>query len=237
MRTSNKILLAGFAAIVLIITGIHVALYAKIESGDLVVLRQAVQPPALEKHATPGVKHVLVAGLQECRVNYSDTAHIELTKNWKEHLEWSVDGDSLIIGSSGNTDYARGARVHVPVDLYLPADVTVHARYSNLLVRGSFDSSKAFSRSISGENSEILLVADDRVIMPFYWKKLAVTSQEGVVHVAPNAEINEMEITLNNNSAFRDGGGNFGTLSVKIDSTSTLSLRQRSLEKVKIIKP
>src|SRR5688572_23570309 len=125
-----------------------------------------------------------------------------------------------------------GARVYVPVDLYLPADVSVHARYSHIYVRGSFDSSKAFSRTISGQNSEIVLVADERMIKPFYWRKLAVTSEAGVINVAPNAEIQEMEITLNNNSAFSDAGGNFGTLSVKIDSTSTLGLRHRSLEKI-----
>jgi hypothetical protein len=237
MRTSNKILLSIFIAVVLIITGIHVALYAKIKSGDLVTFHIYAQPGDLEKHAIPAIKHVRITGMEECRINYSDSGHLELSKKWKGELTWKIDGDSLIIEGPANTNYSMGTRVYLPVDLYLPADVIVHARYSQLYVRGADDSAKAFSRAINTEYSHVFIYPNSRGDKPVYWKKLQVTSRDGGINVSRYAEIAEMEVDLLPNVAFTDEGAHFGSLSVKIDRSSTISLRQGSLEKIKLIKP
>lgn len=234
MRTSNKILLAGFIVTVLIITGVYVTLYAKIKAGDLVVLRQAGPPK--DKHMIGAIKHVMVTGMEECHVMYSDSARLELPNDWREHLKWRVNGDSLIVEASGNKDYAQGARVYLPVDLYLPEDVTVNARYSTLYVGGADDSTKAISRVVSTENSVVSISPNLRAGWPVYWKKLQVTSLNGGISVAQDIEIAEMVVTLNN-CAFTDEGAKFGNLSVNLDSTSTTILRRHSLEKLKIIKP
>jgi hypothetical protein len=236
MRTSNKILLTGFVASVLIITGVYVTLYAKIKNGDLVVLRNAEPPPVLEKHATPNIRHVVVTGLGECHIMHSETARLELPKDWNQHLVWRVVGDSLIIGGSRNKGYTRTVQVLLPVNLYLPQDATVYANYSNLYIGGADDSAKAVSLVVNTANSTIFISPNLRAGWKALWAKLQITSRDGGINVSPDAEITEMDLVLNN-SAFTDEGARFGSLSVKADSNSTISLRQGSLEKLKLNKP
>jgi hypothetical protein len=236
MRTSNKILLATFLVAVLIVTGIQVALYAKIKNGDLVVFRNAEPPASLERFETPNIKKVLVIGMEECRINYSDAARIELPKNWKQHLKWRVNGDSLVIEGNNDRNYVMGERVYLPIEISLPGDVMLHARYANLFIRGAGDSTTAFSRSVSTENSHVFVIANDRDGAPVYWKKLVIASNMGEVTVSSGAEIGDMELTLNNNTVFSDEGAKFGSLSAIIDNTSKVSLHAGSLEKIKLIK-
>jgi hypothetical protein len=237
MRTSNKILLGTFVAAILIMTSIYVTLYAKIKSGDLVDLRSAPPPQSMEKHATPNIKHVMVTGMEECRVIYSDTPRLELTKNWKEHLKWKVEGDSLVIEGIGNRNYVMGERVYVPIDLYLPADVNLYARYSKLFLRGSEDSAKAFSRVVNVQHGHVFVAVNSHTTGSVYWKNLIINSQNGIVSISPEADIQEAVITLNSNAEFFDEGARFDSISFKVDSTSKVNLRAGSLEKLKNIKP
>lgn len=236
MRTSNKILLGTFIVSVLTITGIHVALYAKIKNGDLVVLRSASPSVDHEKHAIPNIKHVLVTGMQECHVIYSDTARLELAKNWKEHLKWSVIGDSLIVEATG-PNYVLGERVFAPVDLYLPSDVGIDARFSRIFLRGAADSGKAFSLVVNADHGEVFVGGFYAAGRQKYWKNITINITEGPVTISPDLDIQEATITLNSNAAFSDEGARFGNLTLKVDSTSQVNLRAGSLDKLKTNNP
>jgi hypothetical protein len=230
MRTSNKILLFSFLTAVLIITGIHIALKAKIDSGNLVVIGKR-GPGPFDNFEAPGVKHVIISGFEDCRVYYSDTAQFKLTKNWKDLMDWKVNGDTLII--EAGKKYETGERLYQPVLLYLPNDVDIHGRYTNFFLYG--DTARENSRTVTGETCEINVRSSaSRGIS--YWKKLNISTTDAVVDISPDCNIEELELSLGGATRFMDGGAKFGSISARLDSTSTMTLSGGNIEKVKFIK-
>lgn len=230
MRTSNKILLGTFLATVLIITGIHIALKAKIDSGSLVELRTSIPKPELERHQLTGVKNVRITGLGHCAVFNSDTAQIELPKNWKDLLDWKIVGDSLIVDAKRNFEY--GERVHQAITLHLPEGVSLKARYSSVMLVGTEDSTRALSRTVSVDHCHVMVNPISAKREPVYWKNLSITSTQGQVEISPDANVQGFELVLNNEASFTDQGASFGSISIQLDSTSSVNLRASSLEKL-----
>src|ERR1700733_3371730 len=146
MRTSNKILLGIFVGPLIIITCIHVALYAKYKSGHYVAM-QTVQEDRYTTAYYKNISTVSVYGLNNFTIKPSDSIKLEVEKSRDGHLHYSFDGNTLVIHgdttikhSNGTSDYNRS---YESVTLYLPLGTTVSADNAEITLYGTKDSLKA----------------------------------------------------------------------------------------------
>jgi hypothetical protein len=237
MRTSNKILLAGFVATILIITSIHEVLRAKIKNGDLVTFNQEGSDK-IERIVLGSIKHVSITGLDEFHIVQGDTAVLDMDPSWKENFQYRIVGDSLILEAVGisQAEYINGARKFMPVTLHLPPVETITTNFARVLLHGATDSTKAISQSILASNSELSFVAGDRQKNPAYWKSLQVNALHSQAIFLEGAVLNELSVNLNAQSSLTDGGADLQHFSLQVDSSSTISLRKKSLNNVKLVK-
>jgi len=228
-------LLGAFVATILIITSIHVVLYAKIKNGEVITFRKELE--ARERIVLGNVKHVSITGLEECSIFSGDTVAIEVGRNWLKNFRYRVAGDSLIIdGGLRESEYLMGSRRYAPISLYLPPVESITANFSKVFLRGADDSTNAISRSILINNSDLDVTPGSRNLKPTYWKSLQVNALHSQATFFEGAVLNELSINLNANSSFTDAGADLQHFSVQVDSTSTVSLRKKSLNNIKLVK-
>jgi hypothetical protein len=237
MRTSNKILLGGFVATILIITSIHFVLHGKIKSGDLVTFNQK-KLDNIERIVLGNIRHVSIIGLDEFHIMPGDTAVLDMNPEWKENFLYRVVGDSLILeaASISQAEYVNGARKYAPMTLHLPPVETITTNFAKILLSGEADSTKAISRSIFISNSELNVLGGNGERAPAYWKSLQIHAVHSQAIFLEGAVLNELSINLNAQSSLTDGGADLQHFSVQVDSTSTISLRKKSLNNIKLVK-
>ncbi len=235
MRTSNKILSGTFIATVLVITGIHAVLFAKIKSGNITTFREANE--ARTRILLGNVKHVSISGFEEFVIAPADSTYFEVGDNRAKDLKYRIDGDSLIVDAGGREeDYKNGSRRYLPVTLFLPPVESITAKYSHVFLRGGKDSAAAISRSIAIDNTELDVQALTRELQPAYWKSLQVNASGSRAVFTAGAVISDLSVSLNSNSLLTDAGADLQQLSLQVDSTSSVNLRKNSLNNIKIIK-
>jgi hypothetical protein len=237
MRTSNKILLGGFVATILIITSIHFVIHAKIKSGDLVTFNQN-KFDNIERIVLGNIRHVSITGLDEFHIMPGDTAVLDMNSEWKENFLYRVVGDSLIFeaGNISQAEYVNGARKFAPMTLHLPPVESITTNFAKVLLGGEADSTKAISRSLLIINSELNVLGGNRENTPAYWKSLQINALHSQAIFFKGAVLNELSINLNAQSSLTDGGADLQHFSVQVDSTSTISLRKKSLNNIKLVK-
>jgi hypothetical protein len=237
MRTSNKILLAGFVATILIITSIHIVLNAKIKSGDLVTF-DGDMSDKIERIVLGNIKHVSITGLEEFHIVTGDTAVLDMNSEWKDNFQYRVVGDSLILEASGisQAEYVLGARKYAPMYLHLPPVEAITTHFAKVLLHGEADSTKTISRSLFINNSELNVLGGNRENTPAYWKSLQINALHSQAIFFEGAVLNELSVNLNAESSLTDGGADLQHFSVQVDSTSTISLRKKSLNNIKLVK-
>ncbi|RYY11313.1 MAG: hypothetical protein EOO04_35460 [Chitinophagaceae bacterium] len=75
MRTSNKILLGGFLFLILLVTGLHVTIYAKYKSGHYTIYQPGkIRQPSLQSF--PGVSVVSIHDIG-ADIEFGDVAAME----------------------------------------------------------------------------------------------------------------------------------------------------------------
>jgi hypothetical protein len=237
MRTSNKILLGGFVATILIITGIHAVLYAKIKNGDLVAFEDEKLKLTDRIVLGENIKHMRITGIQGGLIAPGDTAIMQLDTTWLKKFKYSVTGDTLIIdGGLRQSDYEAGDKQYVPLGLELPHGVSITANYCQLELRGATDSTKAISRSINITNSELRIMYTNNGTKTDYWKSVQLNALRSNTYFGEATTVNELSVNLNVFSNLTDGGADLQQFSVQVDSTSTVSLRKKSLNNIKLVK-
>lgn len=235
MRTSNKILLGAFITLLLITVGIHVVLYAKIKNGDLEVYRNT-PTQSTERVALGVIKHVVIKGMENVHVFESDTAAIEMYKNWQKHFKYRVSGDTLAIeGNLSDSDYQMGSRVHSKVDVFIPPVQTFTAIYSGLTMQGADDTTTAVSRDLKLFNSELFMIAHDSTST--YWKSMNIYGVNCRIYANRLVYVQDMTARIFVGSTLTEEGASFGSFSLSLDSTSSVNLRTGSLQNLKTFKP
>ncbi len=232
MRTSNKILLGGFVATILILVGIHVALYAKYKRGDTKDLRDLIGETVTQDLGN--IKIISITGLQECTIIAADTARLQMDKHWKGSFSFRINGDSLVVeGNKSIEEYARGNRVGLPITLHLPSVELINMQYGGLTLLGA-DSAKATSQKIVLSNSTLQFATMDKDSKKGMWNNLTIDAQENTeINFPKHGTINYLDVTLSNNSTLHDHGVHVESFLLKMDSTSSAALRMHNLDKLK----
>ena len=224
MKKSNKLLLAGFLAVVVLITAIHVSLYAKYKNGNYTIFHAAdLSPQSMEPF--PNVLFISIRNVAGATVTFSDMAAVE--KVAEGNIQYVRSGDTLLItGRAGvNTrdfDY--------PVEFHLPYNAKLSVHNSSL----SFKQGKTTVESnpvIYLQNSQAIFSGAKSLLLLGHVKVVASDSSAALFY--GNTQINNLEVQLSN-SSFEHGEGNFGQLSIITDSLSRLSLQSKHLLKASI---
>ena len=229
-------MLGGLVATILIVTSIHLVIHAKIKSGDLITFKP--EPSNIERIVMGNIKHVSITGLEEFHIVPGDTAVLDMDPNWNDRFLHRVTGDTLILEAVGisQEEYMNGGRRFMPLTLHLPPVETISTHFAVILLHGATDSTKAISQSIIASNSELSFVAGDRQKNPAYWKSLQINALHSQAIFLEGAVLKELTLNLNAASSFTDGGADLQHFSVQVDSTSTVSLRKKSLNNIKLVK-
>jgi hypothetical protein len=223
MKKSNKILLSGFLTLVLLITAIHLTIYARYKGGQYTEYTAEEDAALLSLQAFPNVLFVMVQDVPIANVTFSDVARVD--KDDASRLQFSQKGDTLQI--RGNTeDRDRPFRAN----LYLPYNATLSVQNSTL----SFAPGKAGTLP----NPQLFLKHATAVFPSepgaFRLGRLKVEATDGsVVRFLDKTTTEQLDLRLAG-SLFESTGAHFGSLSILTDSLSHLSIPSSQLLKATI---
>ena len=238
MRTSNKILAGTFIAILLIITGIHLGLYAKYKSNDFVTMKY-LHEERFDSYPLKGIESVSLSGLQNVTIIPSDTARVEIEKNGDRILVHdfasgvlTIKGDTTITNNNGMAERIRSWR---NVIIYLPLHQDIKSDDCEITIKGGLDSLKAPSVSASMNETTLHVGFGQRSdnISGNYFNKLSITKySHGNFDMSEYAVVRDISMDLTS-SGFEDNNASFGSITVNADSSSTVKLNGRNIAKTK----
>ena len=225
MKKSNKLLLGGFLAGLLLITAIHITLYAKYKNGDYTIYNPDDNLTAQSLQTFPNILFVSVRNVHGGTVNFSDVAGVE--KGEEENIEYVQKGDTLLITGRDSTVHQD---FEYPVTFHLPYNATLLLSNSSL----SFRTSKKMAKSnpvINLQRSNALFAGTEGPLQ-FGHVKIIATDSSAVLFYG-NTTVDSLNVQLSN-SSFEYEKGNLGGLSIITDSLSRISLQSKHLLKANI---
>jgi hypothetical protein len=223
MKKSNKLLLGGFMTLVLLITAIHVTLYAKYRAGSYTVYNAEEDELPLSRQQFPNILFVSVQNVPVANVRFSDVAQVDKDKD--DGLQYVQKGDTLqITGKANEENMGRHAA------FYLPYNATLSFINSSV----SFEGGKKTAQS-----NPLIYLQNARAIFPGepgpiqFGHLRIVASDNSMVLIQGNTQADHLDVQLSN-SVIETGEGNFGQLSILTDSLSRISLPAKQLLKANI---
>ncbi|MES1216608.1 MAG: DUF2807 domain-containing protein [Bacteroidota bacterium] len=244
MRTSNKILLGTFLAILFIITAIHAAIFSKYKSKSFVSM-ETLHYERYNTYDIKGVESVLISGLQNVTIIPADTAKVEIEKNDNGNNKVRYQFDNGVLTIKGDTTYARNGnepervRSYQDVIIYLPQVKSIKSDFCELTINGGKPSNisplamelQQTSLNLGGWNRE-----NDTSAIRF--DNIDITkSNESSIDVSGKIIVKQLSMNLEN-SNFEDGGLNCDSLFINADNSSTIKINGKNLAKTKFsVKP
>jgi hypothetical protein len=231
MKTSNKILLGVLLAFMLILTGIHLALYAKYKSGDFVSAKEMADE--MGRRPLPPIKHVSITGLTNCYlIAHGEQPLIEINEPYKSRIAYKVIGDTLIVtGDSTGTkeSYDRGIRNNTLVNLILPATASVQLAYGTLRLSGGDDSAHAPSYSIELANAHVAIIERYPPETNVFFNRLDVVTNASSIDLDNYAAINELHVR-SRSSYLNSRQALIRQMTIDADSSSSVVLSGKNLK-------
>jgi hypothetical protein len=225
MKKSNKLLLGGFLTVLLMIAGIHIALFAKYKKGSYTIYHPVDKRADGSMQSFPNVSFVIIRNVSGASIQFGTRAEGEKAK--EDVVQFVQEGDSLIITGKryiGDPDERRR------INFTIPYNATLSAVNSFLY----FEKGKK-----DDENNTVINLQRSHAVFinsatPFLLGHVkVVASDNSLVAFHDNTQVNHLEIQLSN-SALEFNKGNAGQLSIVTDSISRLSLQSKLLFKAKI---
>lgn len=144
MKKSNKLLLGGFLTVVLLIAGLHIALYAKYKNGDYTIYHRKEIRQDDRMQSFPNISFVVIRNIGNAKVQFGDTTAVENVN--KDRMQYIQKGDSLII--NGLFDDSRLDFRH-NVNLVLPENTTLVVVNSFIYFQGDAGQVSIMTDSVS----------------------------------------------------------------------------------------
>jgi len=240
MKTSNKILLGTLLLVLVIITAIHAAIYAKYKRNDFVTM-QVLHKERYDTYKLSGVRSLVLSGLQNVKIIPSDTAKLEVLKVGGREISHdvvngvlSLNGDTLVEHWNNNLDRERNYR---DVIIYLPGIENIQSESCNLQIKGSKDPASAQSLSFDLTNSELHFSFEDgdNSHGVNHFNKITVAkASHSLIELEANVLIKEMNLNMDS-SRFEDGAAQVDSISIHADNASTVQLSGKNISKTKFL--
>jgi hypothetical protein len=230
MRTSNKILLGIFLTIVLVLTGIHLVLYAMFKAGDFTSLK-VLEIDRFKRIPIKPVNHIVVKGLVYFSISPSDSMRLDIEKTDNHNqVRYALSGDTLIIHGD-TTIYGVDKKAVIQlsrqsVNLYGLAGASIIADNTELYMAGSADSTRANSWNIVLENDAHFHLNDNdwQDSSARYYNKIDIQANgNSSIELSKYAKLKELNLQLKN-AHFEDKEAVINKIQAVADKTSSISL-------------
>lgn len=232
MKTSNKILLVTFFTVLLIMVGVHVALYAKYKKGDFAAVNDEMWPMNMISQSLTGVKYVIIDNVDNLNIEAGDSSELQYEKPTKDDekiLSVTTKADTLFInGKTGSSVVARWyRRMNLTVAGLLPVRIT----NSKLdISRGKTNQAMAMDISLD----ETLMEVNNNSQETMNFSTLKVNAVNGSQINLFNTTINSLDVTLRN-SSLEETTLNTDSIKIATDASSKIELSGKNLQKAKIV--
>lgn len=233
MKTSNKILLGIFLAIIFLTTTIHLMVYAKYKRGEYV----AFERDKIIKVASvniPVTRFVSVKNLGNCVLINSNTTRFETDEGKVKNISYRVLNDTLII--HGDTTLSaelldRGLRNFQMLKIYLPANIPINATSCNVFIDGTADTVHAPSYNINLSKRSELNIRDSHGVTS-YFNRLLIYSDHSGISLNNKVVVTDFNLTLAD-SRMDYSEATIKKLAIETDSNSSIALSGRNLKALK----
>jgi hypothetical protein len=239
MKTSNKILLGIFLAIIFLTTIVQLMVLAKYKRREYTAF-QRDKNLALTKISIPSVRFVSITGLGNCVLRNSDSIKLEVEDYNDGKLLYSVKNDTLIINGvvkEKNDNPAKQVPYNKLVNVYIPAAVQVRATYSIVHLVGSDTLSIPSYTVHVGNYSNLDLIVQRNAntvigVRHQYFNQLHLSGESSNINLDRDAIVNDLHLQLFN-SSIDDKGAVIKDLSMEADSYSSIKLTGKNIKALK----
>jgi len=193
MKKSNKLLLGAILTVILILAGIHIALSAKYNSGNVTAYNELGDDKYMESRALTNIRQINLENIGYVTVRYDATPSIRYSKGRKE-VAITEQGGVLTLTMPKAVD-GEGSR-ELSVHLYVDSTMFVNLK-----------NSRAYLVNTGERNSQINLAIDNTYL---------TTSDD----VNPeNFFLRNLKLSAVNSSEVRLNGINIGQLSLNLQKS------------------
>ncbi len=241
MRTSNKILLGIFVVPLLMITALHITLFAKYKSGNYVAMK-TVEEDRFIRPALKNIDSIAVFGLDNFSIVASDSLLVEIEKSKYGYLHYAIEGNILVIHGDSVIQHPDGSkdiqRSYQLVKLHLPSSIKIMADNSNLSLEGSTDSTKAGSYYFNLQHTSSFKTEENHWedSTYHYFKGITIKADRVAnIELAAYGRIQQLNLTMLE-SQFIDNDAHIGEFNLNVDNNSAVTLKGGNLKKINAIK-
>jgi hypothetical protein len=236
MKTSNKILMGLFIAVLLLIISIHVALTQKYKDGRFVVTKPGQNRDSITIRPA---KYVKLIGLENVAVIPSGSFRLEVAKNTPSSFRHYVSGDTLVLtsgnGASSAADDFNRVRIYQEISLYLPQVSLIQAENTNLSITGQTDSAQGTTTRVELIQSRLSFrhrSAENEAAR--YFGDVFVTAKQGseVELSSSNIHFDTLAFELEKSTLRDIEAGQIKNLIVKADDSSVVQVSGHNFRKL-----
>lgn len=231
MKTSNKILLSTFLAVLFIIVGVHIALYAKYKNGDYRIVTDDMWPTNMVTYSLQEIKYVSVNNVENVTIEAADSSKLQYEKaeeGEENILSVTKKNDTLFLtGKSSNDNHGRWYR---RMNLSLAGPLPVKVINSQLHVKNP-TTAAPFSMDITLDKS-FMEVNRENSNSTFASLKIDATNGSRISLFNVNAHLLHVKLR---NSVLKENILNADSIILMTDLTSKIELSGKNLAKSKIV--
>jgi hypothetical protein len=237
MKTSNKILLTLFVSVVLILTALHVGLYARYKGG-YIVTESSDMSERFKQYDLSNIQYISITGLEFCTIIPADTAKVEAWSEQDSRLLLRVVKDTLFVYGDSlmqSQAYRDGRRTYQQVNLHLPEMKQINGSFCQLLVRGSGDSTQAPNYTIYLTEASLRTpeIHGDRPVQQYYKTFNIRAGKSSRVEFDPHVSIGNLDIALED-AMMDDHEATIDSLLLTVDDKSRVILHGTNLKKINL---
>jgi hypothetical protein len=230
MKTSNKLLLGLFISILLVITMLNIAVYAKYKRGNFISF-DTVNQKNYDEAALPPFKYIAITGMGEVHLKKAASAKIQWANKVPRSFAYKVVNDTLFISGDSLAnphELKNQKRNYQEVKLFLTGAEPVFANIGTLYVTGAKDSVTAPSWELHlADRSSLDVGQFDNE--GGYINRLQLTTDHATVTFRNQVVINELKLQ-SRESTIENEEANIRHLYLQTDDRTKLTLFGNNLK-------
>ncbi len=229
MKTSNKILIGSFLTALLILTSVHVALYAKYKKGDYTLISEDnMWPMDLSTHLLKDVKYVSLNNIGNISIRTADTSKLmydKVEQGDEDGLTFTQNGDTLVVSGKNN----GGGNWYRRTELSLAEGMQVSMKQSGAHVRKS---KVAAPVSVSFSLDDSFIEFNEREEDAISYGMVRINAINDSKINLGKIKVDQLDINLRN-SSFEEKNLFADSIHISADNTSSVKLGGENLIKAK----
>ena len=225
MKKSNKLLLGAILTGILFLAGIHIALSAKLKSGNVTAYNELDGNGDMEGRPLANIRQIRLENIGYVTVRYDATPSMKYSKGRKD-VSVTEQGGILTLSMPKASD-GEGSR-DLSVHLYVDSTMMLNLINSRAYLVNSGERNGHINLAV---NKAFLTTSDDVNTENFFLRGLNLTAANNPEVRLYGININQLSLNLKH-STFVEEKSAFGNIQLQADDSSRISLMSNHLLKV-----